>query len=357
MRVALIGSRGDFSKANGRGVHRYMYELYNGMKSSEKDITIEKIETPSFPIIHTVFGLTFLFANLFKDFNNYDIVHNLSLKPFFNLRRKSYVLISTVHDLARFERGELGDTGKQSIKMKLWKSITVNLSFASVLRSDAIIACSSLTKKDLASLFGFDKEKIFVVNLGSGDKRFFSRLKAKPRKKTFTLGYMGSFLKKKNVEFAIKSFKKVKGDEFRFEVWGKKAYEYENLVELAKDDNRIKFMGFAPEDKIVSIYDSFDAFVFPALYEGFALPIFEAQLRGIPVIACENAEIPEETLKYCLLAKDEKEIAEILMKLKKRGYDKKRIAEAIRYAKGFTWEKTCNMTLEIYKKIFKLKTM
>jgi glycosyltransferase involved in cell wall biosynthesis len=352
-KVALIGTKGDFSKANGRGVHRYMYELYNGMKDKDKDVIIDKIEAPSLPIVHTAFGLTFLFANLFRDFSKYDVVHNLSLKPFFNLGRKRFVLLSTVHDLARFERGELGGTGKQSVKMKLWKGITVRLSLASVLRSDVIIAASSLTKRDLVRLLGFDSKRIFVINPGSGDARFFSKIKAKKRKRTFILGYVGSFLKKKNVEFAIRSFRKVKGREFRFEVWGNKAYEYERLLELSRGDDRIKFMGFAPEDKIVDIYDGFDAFVFPALYEGFALPIFEAKARGLPVIACKNAQIPEETLKYCFLAGDEEEMAKILVMLRKKGYDKKTMRRALEYARSFTWEKTCDNTIEIYKKAIK----
>ena len=51
-------------------------------------------------------------------------------------------------------------------------------------------------------------------------------------------------------------------------------------------------MGLALEERLIGIYDSFDVFAFPSLYEGFGLPILEAQSRGLPVIIYKYGKIP-----------------------------------------------------------------
>ncbi|MFP3203098.1 MAG: glycosyltransferase [Sulfolobus sp.] len=64
-------------------------------------------------------------------------------------------------------------------------------------------------------------------------------------------------------------------------------------------------MGPAPDEKLVEIYDSFDAFFFPTKEEGFGLPIVEAQARGVPVIVFKDARIPEEACNYCIRINEE----------------------------------------------------
>lgn len=105
-------------------------------------------------------------------------------------------------------------------------------------------------------------------------------------------------------------------------------------------------MGPFKEDKIVDIYDSFDALFFPSLEEGFGLPILEAQARGIPVIVFKNAEIPEEVCKYCIKIENELPSIDEIVSFKEK-FEK----EMIDYARKFTWNKTIKDTIEIYEKI------
>ena len=65
-------------------------------------------------------------------------------------------------------------------------------------------------------------------------------------------------------------------------------------------------MGFAPEEKLVSIYDSFDAMVFPTLYEVFELPILEAQSREIPVIVYKMEKLQMKQRNTALRLKRQK---------------------------------------------------
>ena len=49
--------------------------------------------------------------------------------------------------------------------------------------------------------------------------------------------------------------------------------------------DRVRFPGFVPDEDLLRLYQAAELFVFPALYEGFGLPIAEAIASGTPVIA------------------------------------------------------------------------
>ena len=102
---------------------------------------------------------------------------------------------------------------------------------------------------------------------------------------------------------------------------------------------------------LVNIYDSFNVFVFPSLYEGFGLPILEAQSRGLPVIIYKYGKIPKEVRKYCFEAESPEHMAQIIENIKENGYNEKLRKKATEYARSFTWEKCARETLEVYKKV------
>jgi glycosyltransferase involved in cell wall biosynthesis len=123
--------------------------------------------------------------------------------------------------------------------------------------------------------------------------------------------------------------------------------DYRNRHGLENVDMR----GFAPESRIPQIYDGFDVFMFPSLYEGFSLPILEAQARGLPVIICRRAKIPKETRRFCFEADDEGHAARMIRELRAQGYDKTLRRKAAAYAKSFTWSKTAEAALDVYKEV------
>ena len=112
-------------------------------------------------------------------------------------------------------------------------------------------------------------------------------------------------------------------------------------------------MGFAPENKLVDIYDSFNVFVFPSHYEGFGIPIIEAQSRGLPVIIYKYGKIPKEVRKYCFEAESPEHMAQIIEDLKENGYNEKLRKKATEYARSFTWERCARETFNIYQTVLK----
>jgi len=352
MRVLLFGTNKEFNDPNGSGISRYAYELSNNLvrlSKAQEEINIESANYPTLPLFSA--GLSpFIFSILkFKYYNRYNIVHNIEPKPIFTINRK-FILITTFHDLRPLLLPNLTKSDFRNMHTTLGFVLTVKPGMQIGLNSDYFIANSTQTQNELMSV-GVNKKKIFVTNLGV-DNRFLhdTYKKAKSNKAKFKIGYIGLIGENKNVRLAINAIKLLSQDTYYFEIYGKPEYGYEQLTEIAKKNKNICFAGFAPESKLVDIYDSFDVFVHPSLYEGFGLPILEAQARGLPVIIYKYGKIPKEVRKYCFEAESPEHMAQIIEELKENGYNEKERKRAMEYARSFTWEKTARETLGVYKK-------
>ncbi len=116
---------------------------------------------------------------------------------------------------------------------------------------------------------------------------------------------------------------------------------------------RVVVTGYVPDADIAPLLQGASVFAFPSLYEGFGLPVLDAQQAGIPVICSTAASLPEvagdgamlfdplsaekmrDALRACMTD------AALRERLTVRGY-----ANAAR----FSWKKTARQTLEVYAK-------
>jgi glycosyltransferase involved in cell wall biosynthesis len=158
-----------------------MFELYNNLN---KLTSIQKVEFRQIKYIGS--GLSFALQTFFKDFSKYKIIHNLATLPFFKPKfMLNSILITTAHDFQPVLYPEFTFGHGVTLKDRLWLQLVGKPSFRSTLSSDYIIADSTQTKKEAIKL-GFDKRKIFVVNLGV-DRRFFKKSQKTKRKKQILL--------------------------------------------------------------------------------------------------------------------------------------------------------------------------
>lgn len=351
IKTAFLGIKGDFNENSGAGIQRYTTELIKHL--SKNRVNIDKLEYKNL--------FDYSLNTTFKNFKNYDIIHNTGIKLTMPLRKEKAKFIVTIHDIISVTEPTLYNERyipKLSFFNLLKKNMLLKYSAiairSSIFASDYIITDANMVKKELIQL-GYPKEQLFVVNLGV-DKRFIESPIPTKRNKAFTIGYLGSFFRKKNVKFAIDAFKIFKSydgaSNSLLEIWGsKKSPEYNYLHSLTGNDKQILFKGFAPEDRLIEIYDRFDIAIFPILYAGFELEILEAQARGIPVIIYKNSKIPDEVKKYCFKAKDPMHASDIITHIKANGYEEKVKRKAIRYARSFTWEKCARETLKVYNSV------
>ena len=346
--VALLSMRE--MEVRGQGIPRYINELYNNAKKFESQygIHVEKLYTKRY---YKKLGdaLSFELDTIInrRNWENYDIIHvpNGFFIPHNIPKDKKY--ITTIHDVNPIPVKT--NNMRYLIRDRIWRAVMLHRGIVYNTKiADRIIVNSTQTRDEVIKL-GKEKRYIDVVNLGI-DKRFMSHIRETRSSNKCTIGYIGSFATNKNVEFIIEA-SKLLNKSFKFDIWGAKTYDYANLILRASSDKKVTFKGFAPEEQLAKVYDSFDAFVFPSLYEGFGIPIFEAQTRGLPVIIYKHGKIPKEVRKYCFEAESPEHMARIIEDLKENGYNEKSRKKATEYARGFTWEKTARETLEVYKKV------
>lgn len=112
------------------------------------------------------------------------------------------------------------------------------------------------------------------------------------------------------------------------------------------------------DDELNKFYDSADILCFPSLYEGFGLPILEAQARNCAVITSNISPMKEVAFDSALLVnpESESEIREAVIKLLN---DPKMKEELIKKGKEnikkYSVESVAKQYIDLYKKILKQK--
>lgn len=170
-----------------------------------------------------------------------------------------------------------------------------------------IIAVSENTKRDLMRLYGVSEEKIVVIHEGAPIEYHVSNtLKEEVQNTQYDeilntkyLLFIGRIEERKNVVRIIEAFEILKKRHHiphKLVLVGKAGYGYEKVrSQKLKAENRedIIELGYVNEEEKVKILTNADVFLFPSLYEGFGLPILEAQAVGVPVVTSNVSSMPE----------------------------------------------------------------
>ena len=317
MRDLCLVSRAFSSRIGGFGVYAKL--LYEGLRN--KKLKITKIESSEKKFYS--FGLmkwSFYEAPNKIKRAQARIYHALSPWESYAVSKSKGKKIVTIHDIIPL-LFPIYSFPKQLVLRKLYrKLLDISKSF------DLIITNSSLTKEYLIK-YGFEKEKITVINPCINPELKPKRVK-KPKNR-FIVGTLTRLQKHKRVDLLVKAVKEIEDKDILCLIAGKG--EQENyLKKLAGDDKRIKFLGFIPESKKIGFYNSLDLFVFPSKIEGFGIPIIEALACKKPVLILKDSILPKETKELCLVTKKET-LAEKIKEFK----EKKRKARIFSIKKYF----------------------
>lgn len=159
-----------------------------------------------------------------------------------------------------------------------------------------VISVSENTKHDLMRLYRVPEEKITVIYEGVGESPVVSS-DFKPEQSHFL--FIGRVEERKNVSRIIEAFDNFKqqtGLSHQLLLAGKPGYGYENIkqqISNSKYQNEIKELGYVSEEKKWGLLREAAVLLFPSLYEGFGLPILEAQMVRTPVITSTTSSLPE----------------------------------------------------------------
>jgi glycosyltransferase involved in cell wall biosynthesis len=224
--------------------------------------------------------------------------------------------------------------------------------------ASSIIAVSNNTKLDLKRLYGIEDKKIHVVYEGcnpiSGDKILNSEINAK------YLLFIGRLEERKNIIGIIRTFEILKEHykiPHKLILAGKFGYGEEKIKKEIADANHAKdiiLTGFISEEKKWNLLRNAEIFLFPTFYEGFGLPVLEAQSVDVPVIASDNSSIPEisgNNSAVLIDPKNAEQIADAAYKLiSDKDFRNGIIKKGYENVKRFSWEKCADKISEILTK-------
>ncbi len=122
----------------------------------------------------------------------------------------------------------------------------------------------------------------------------------------------------------------------------------------ARGPGRILSLGFVDDASLLGLYQSCRALLLPSLWEGFGLPLLEAMSQGAPVLA-SDLEVHREVAgdgAFLVDPLDERSLARGLERL---ATDDELCAQLAREgssrARRFTWERTAEAVLEVYRAV------
>jgi len=223
-------------------------------------------------------------------------------------------------------------------------------------KAEKIIVPSKCTKNDLVGLYNIKPEKIFVIPHGINKPK---NLKSKIQFASPTAAmdgfenlkfpkyilYLGRGDKRKNIDGIVRAFKILKE---KYKIPHKLLLAGPNHV--GRRTSNIIMMGHVSEVKKWQLLMGADVFVFPSFYEGFGMPVLEAQAVGVPVVASNISSLPEILDNSALMvdSKNPEEIAEAVYKIiKNPELREELVKKGYENVKKFSWEKCAKKTFKI----------
>ncbi len=275
-----------------------------------------------------------------------DLVHSLGYVAPLGARSRQIV---TVHDLNFLSHEGWGTAqGRRVLRFFVERSVR---------RADHVITVSEFSRDGLVRLLGVPHEKVSVTY--NAPAQHLENDLAAPSSGYDPSGGMPYILafsalpSHKNIARLVSAFDQIKDSiPHSLVVIGNLPGNENDRTALERTASaRIHFTGYLPNADVAAALKGASLFALPSLYEGFGLPVIEAQRTGIPVTCSNIAALPEvagdaafyfdplsvddiaNALKKCLLDPD------LRASLVRNGYEN---------LQRFSWVTTARKTLGIY---------
>ncbi len=232
--------------------------------------------------------------------------------------------------------------------------------------ASVVITDSWASQDDLVRFFRLPPTKVRVIPLAA-EERFFARLSEPERRGVLhryglTEGYVlfvGVLQPRKNLERLLAAFAKVRPcvPNSLLAIVGKVGWQTQRLKRLVTElglTDWVLWTGYVPDEDLPALYQSALVFAYPALWEGFGLPILEAMASGVPVLTsntsslreiAEGAAVLVDPFSVDSIADGLQQLltdANLRAELREKGWAR---------AHQFSWRQTAEATLQVYEQV------
>jgi len=217
-----------------------------------------------------------------------------------------------------------------------------------ILNSDVVVCISENTKRDLLKFVPKAKDKDIRV-IYNGVSEDYRPLTEKQNGWEDYVLFVGARQGYKNFEFAVHA---LKDTPYKLLICGSQLTENEQkLLNHILGQSRYAVKVHPSNKELNELYNSVKCFLYPSSYEGFGIPVLEAQRAGCPVIALNTSSIPEIIGDKSLLMNGltEREFQNKLRIIDSTTARTELIAAGLENAANFSWDKMKREYIELYR--------
>lgn len=214
-----------------------------------------------------------------------DLYHGLSHELPIGIEKTGIKTVVTMHDVIFLKHPEWFPLFDRYMFKKKY--------VGSCLRADMVVAISELTKNDIIETIGIPEERIKVVYQGCNaifEKKWSTEeklaLKEKYKLPADYVTTLCAIEERKNHKCVIKALSQMKNDA-AYVIVGRESKFKQELTAYANKmgvGKRVIYLHDVPTTDLPGILQQARALAFPSFYEGFGIPIIEAQTSGLPTV-------------------------------------------------------------------------
>lgn len=266
-------------------------------------VKVEVIGAPKNFFLNRIYR-TFLFMNLcvikqLLKIKSFDLIiaHHYPLTYLAHMAKKMYGVKYCFFNHGQPSYGILLKFFSRNFTEKVYNLLMNKLEDWTVKNADFAISNSKFSRERLKARTGMDS----VVIYNKVDSERFIAANGQIVREKYCVKYdplilyVGRIAPSKAIHLLIQAFKFVKKEipEAKLIIVGKPYYKKYFKRLLKESDESVIFAGYVPDKELPHYYAACDVFATCSLWEGFNLPIVEAQTYGKPVVAFNIGPHPE----------------------------------------------------------------
>ena len=264
-------------------------------------------------------------------------------------------LISAIHDIILLKTNAESDYAKEEHEAILRNTIS---------KSHQLLTVSESAKSDIVDYFNINPDNVHIVHNGIDHHQFEEELSPERRlyisnkynlPDKFIL-YFGGYRAHKNIERLLAAYSLLSST-IRKDLKLVITNRNQKLQKLAADlkiSEDVIFTAFIDESDKCAIYKSAYMVYYASLYEGFGVPILEAQMSKVPVITSNTSSLPEasggfaELVNPCSVDEIYCAMMELISDSAKRNY---LVQNGYNNALQYTWERGAKELHDVLMKL------